>query len=208
MATRYVLFDFDGVIADSFKAGYDVTKFMCPHVSEEEYRRRFEGNIHDWEDPSGSHTAACRLDVDFFDEYVPLIRNEVRPFLSMPEAIAELAKTHRLIVVSSTISDPIREFLEAHGLRKHFSWIMGADVHTSKVEKIKMVFEKYGVAPNECVFVTDTLGDIREAERAKVGTIGVSWGFQSAETLARGAPFRIIHTPRDLTTAISDYFAR
>ncbi len=84
---------------------------------------------------------------------------------------------------------------------------MGADVHTSKHEKIKMVFEKYGISASQCIFVTDTLGDMREAKAADVGAIGVAWGFHSRETLAKGEPFRIVERPEEISPAISAYFA-
>ena len=48
MKTRYILFDFDGVIADSYAPAFEVQKMICPHLTEEVYRKRFEGNINDW----------------------------------------------------------------------------------------------------------------------------------------------------------------
>lgn len=111
-----------------------------------------------------------------------------------------------MVVISSTITSPIREFLEGHDLANHFAQIMGNDVHKSKVEKIKMVFEKYSVEANDCVFITDTLGDMREAEKMSVGTIGITWGFHTPETLQHGKPFRLVEKPSDLLVAVADYF--
>ncbi len=85
---------------------------------------------------------------------------------------------------------------------------MGADVHKSKVEKIKMVFEKYSIGPKDCIFITDTLGDMREAEKTGIDAIGVTWGFHKIETLEQGEPFRLVETPPALATAIADYFAQ
>ena len=70
-----------------------------------------------------------------------------------------------------------------------------------------MVLEKYGIQPNDCVFITDTLGDMREAKAAGVGAIGVSWGFHSRETLSKDEPLRIVESPQDMPRAISDYFS-
>lgn len=207
MPKEFVLFDFDGVIADSYQAAYEVTKMICPHIDEDAYQARFEGNIHDWEEPLDRHTDECRPDVDFFAEYVPKIKNEVQIFPGMKEVVTGLAETYSLVVVSSTITSPIQEFLASHGLADHFAWIMGADVHTSKVEKIKMVFDKYALKPENCVFITDTLGDMREAEATGVEAIGVTWGFQRAETLERGNSFRLVDSPSALSLAIADYFA-
>lgn len=204
----FVLFDFDGVIADSFKPAFDIHKLICPHLTEEEYRKRFEGNINDWQDPIDVHTPECRRDIDFFTEYVPRMRNEVRVIPGIKEALAELTEHYTLIIVSSTTTSPIQEFLESHALTDHFDWVMGNDVHTSKVEKIKMVFAKYKVSASDCIFITDTLGDMHEATKMEVSSIGVTWGFHSPETLAEGNPYNIVNQPADLPTVISTYFAR
>jgi len=203
---KFILFDFDGVIADSFRPAFEIQKKICPHMTEETYRKRFEGNINDWEEPINVHTKECRHEIDFFAEYIPRMKKEVQIVPGMKEVIIELEKNYTLIVISSTISSPIQEFLEGHGLANHFVQIMGNDVHKSKVEKIKMVLDKYNVGSQDCVFITDTLGDMHEAEKMSVGAIGVAWGFNAPETLLRGKPFRIVEKPNNLLAAVSDYF--
>lgn len=207
MQKHFIFFDFDGVIADSFKTAFSVYKKICPQLTEDNYRKRFEGNINNWEDPANYHTEDCRHNIDFFTEYIPKMKKEVVAFPGIKEVIIELEKNYELIVVSSTITSPILEFLESHGLADHFRWIMGNDVHKSKVEKIKMVFSKYEVGAENCVFVTDTLGDMREAQEVNVGVIGVTWGFQDHKTLLKGNPVYLAEKPRDLIVNISDYFS-
>lgn len=203
----FILFDFDGVIADSFLPAFEVNKMICPHITEAIYRKRFEGNINDWEDPVNSHNENCRHDIDFFTEYIPLMKDRVGMVSGMEEIIVKSAELYSLVIVSSTITSPIREFLERYNMTQYFADIMGNDVHASKVEKIKMVFAKYNIGPENCVFITDTLGDMLEAEKTGVGAIGVSWGFQEQETLLRGKPFTIVQKPSELYLAISEYFA-
>ncbi len=206
MKKYYILFDFDGVIADSFQPAFEIQKTICPQLTKDLYRQRFERNINDWEEPINGHTKECRHDIDFFTEYIPRMKNEVQIVPGMKEVLIKLEEHHTLIIVSSTITSPIQEFLERHGVINHFAQVMGNDIHTSKVEKIKMVFEQYHVAAKDCVFITDTLGDMREAKKMRVGSIGVTWGFQTAETLLRGKPFRLVEKPDKLLTAVNDYF--
>lgn len=206
MTKKFILFDFDGVIADSFRPAFEIQKMICPHLTEDIYRKRFEGNINDWEEPINVHTEECRHDIDFFAEYIPRMKNEVQIVPGMKEVIIELEKTYTLIVISSTITSPIQEFLEGYDLANNFAQIMGNDVHKSKVEKMKMVFEKYGVEAKNCVFITDTLGDMHEAGKMEVGAIGITWGFHTPETLQRGKPFSLVEKPNDLLTTVADYF--
>jgi len=203
---KLILFDFDGVIADSFWPSFEIQKKICPHITDEIYRKRFEGNINDWKKPINVHTKECRHDIDFFAKYIPIMKNEVQIVPKMKDIIIELEKNYTLIVISSTITSPIQEFLERYNLDNHFTQIMGNDVHKSKVEKIKMVFEKYNVEAKNCVFITDTLGDMHEAEKMNVAVIGITWGFHTAETLQRGKLFRLVKKPDDLLTTVKDYF--
>lgn len=202
---KFILFDFDGVIADSFLPAFEVNKMICPHSTEEDYRKRFEGNIND--EYIVEHTSECRQDIDFFKEYVPKMVN-VKMVPGVLEVIENLSRIYTLIIVSSTITSPIKEFMERYGAVKYFKEIMGNDVHKSKVEKIKMVFEKYNTNSEHCLFITDTLGDMKEARSVEVSSIGVSWGFQNRETLARGNPFIIVENPMQLQEEISNYFGK
>jgi len=180
MKNKFLLFDFDGVIVDSFAPAFEVNKKMCPVMTEDDYKRRFEGNINNWIEAEIKHDKRCRHDLDFFTEYIPKMKGIV-PFEEMSEIVRDLAKSYNLIIISSTLTLLIDELLKRNNLSEYFIEIMGNDVHTSKVEKIKMVFSKYNIGSEDCVFITDTLGDIREASDSGVGAIAVSWGFNFTE---------------------------
>jgi phosphoglycolate phosphatase-like HAD superfamily hydrolase len=205
---KYILFDFDGVIADSLKPAYKVYRSLHPHVTEEAWKRQFEGNVFDYILPEEEHTPECRLDIPWFEAYLPVMKSEVDIFPGMRDVICELEKDYKLVIISSTLSFPIEEFLDSHDLRSHFDWVMGSDVHKSKVEKIGMVFEKYGATSEDCVFITDTLGDLREAEKMNVESIAVSWGFNSVETLRKGKHVTVVEKPEEVVAAVNNFFSQ
>ena len=183
---------------------------MCPLVSEDDHRRMFEGNINETHGAwlaSKPHVPECHHDADYFEIYTPLFLKSVTPFPGIAAVIEQLVSEHRLIIISSTITSPINGFLKRFNMQEYFTEVMGNDVHASKVEKMRMVFEKYGITAADCVFITDTLGDMREAAEHGMGTIGCSWGFHTHETLEKGIPFRIVDTPGQLPDAVADYFA-
>lgn len=203
---KIILFDFDGVIADSFELAFEIHKTICPRMTEHEYRRLFEGNINNWEKTMDVHALKCREDRDFFAEYTPRMKKEVRIVPGIKDVIIELGKKYTLVVISSTITSPIQEFMDKYHIADYFEHIMGNDVHEQKTEKIRMVFEDYRVEAKNCIFITDTLGDMREAETMNIGSIGVAWGFHAPKTLQRGNPFRIVKQPYDILVAVSEYF--
>jgi len=201
---KIILFDFDGVIVDSYQAAFKVIKAINPGTTEESYRKLFDGNVNDWK-KGLSEEKIRQVDEEFFRRYLPSLER-ARVFPGMEKVIAELGKKYTLLIISSTISSPIRTFMERKKMTKYFEDIMGNDVHRDKTEKIRMVFEKYGLYPENYVFITDTLGDMKEAAKMGVKSIGVSWGFQEKENLLRGEPFSIAEKPEDLLNIVSDYF--
>ncbi len=208
MHERFVLFDFDGVIADSFSATWGTARTYCSRRSEDDYRALFEGNIYDaqLDLDTGDHSA-CRHDLDWWAEFIDRFEREAKIFPGIVSAVKEIAHAHSLVIVSSSIESPMQGFLAKHEIESYFEAIMDHTVHKNKTEKIRMVFKKYGIDAKRCVFVTDTLGDVREASAAEIGCIAVSWGFHTHETLAKGSPFRIVDRPEELPSAISDFFA-
>jgi phosphoglycolate phosphatase-like HAD superfamily hydrolase len=206
MEKHYILFDFDGVIVDSFAPAFEVKKMICPSTTEESYKKGFCGNINDWQGEESDHDENCRHDIDFFSEYIPRLKEKVNIVQGMENVIKELSKSYVLIIISSTITAPIEELLSKFSLLDYFSEVMGNDVHTSKIEKMNIVFSKYKTTSDKCLFITDTLGDIKEASHQDVGVIAVTWGFHDSATLLPGSPYKIVDTPNDLLDAVSDYF--
>lgn len=196
------MFDFDGVIVDSFRLSYESMKTVVDNPPDEEgYRRWFDGNIYDNEEYGSKYKykedSYASGDDPFFKTYIPLLL-KIEPVGGIIDAIKELHKNHRLVVVSSTINSPIKAYLDKHNLSQRFDKIYGADVHTNKVTKIKMVFTDFSVTARDCLFITDTLGDMRESAKAGVKSIGVTWGFHNLEALQKGNPIAIANTPQEL----------
>lgn len=206
---RLLLFDFDGVIADTFHIMHSLAKKLCVYVTESEYRKRFDGDFHGIEKELASvdHGDKCDHTLDWWSYYVPAFHGGARPFAGMPEIVEQLGKTYPLFIVSSCRNALIEDFFQKNQLRGAVQGIFGVDVNPKKSEKFEMICAGESVTPADCIFVTDTLGDINEAASVGLSSIGVTWGFQDRATLSRGNPFAIVDSPRELPAAVSKYFA-
>lgn len=205
---KIIFFDFDGVIVDTFEMCYAISALINPPVSRDEYRNHFDGNIHDAlkaKKLSNTSEEGHPSPIDFFTEYAKRMGDH-RPEEQMPELISDLADQYALVIVSSSRSDLMYQFLELHNLTDCFSAVLGNDVHTSKVVKFRMALQANEILPHQTIMITDTLGDIREARMAGLDSIGVTWGYQPAETLAKGEPFAIVSTIAELEMKIAEYF--
>ncbi len=207
MSQKTVLFDFDGVIADSFVAAQQTAQALCKHNDDEAYRKHFEGNAwdsfmsHQKDDHDG-----CDHGIDWWAKFMSLFSNENGLFDGMDATVRHLASEYRLVIISSSVDKVITPFLSKHGLRDCFVDVLDADVSRSKSEKIGMVFEKYGTNADECVMITDSKGDINEAREQGVDSIAVTWGYNNYDVLLSGNPWRIVRLPDEIPNAVTEYF--
>jgi phosphoglycolate phosphatase len=187
MKKQTIIFDFDGVIVNSFNTAFEVSQMMRPTLTKDRYQAKFNGNYYNAE-----HQDKIENEINFFKEYGEKFR-KLDIDTKTKETILELSKTHNLFIVSSTIKSIIEKYLSRHGLLDSFTEILGSDTETSKVKKFNMIFDKHKISPEETIFLTDTSGDVREAQEANINLIvGILGGFQNEESLKRSNPNAIV----------------
>lgn len=199
---KLLMFDFDGVIVDSFHILYQSAIEAYPDLGTiDDYRRLFEGNIYTSAEDKKGNKEAITIQHPVFSRYVPRML-EHPPVEGMVPLLHQLTATTPAVVVSSGLTESMHEYSRRWGFGGVFEAIYGADVEKSKEKKIRDGLERFGHQPHEAMMVTDTLGDVREATRVGVPAIAVTWGFHSQETLERGNPHHIVHSPEELRLAI------
>ena len=195
-----LMFDFDGVIADSLSlfrhamgealADFDGGRFLG---GEEAFLDLFDGNLYDSLLQSGIRPEDVpRLLENLVERLQPGIP-DLPLFPGMSEALRELASDCTLYLISSNHGQPVRAFLESHGLVSLFRDIMGADVDPSKAAKIGRVRCRHPGA--SLVYVGDTAGDMIEAHRAGVPAAAVLWGWHDRARLEARNPDMIFAHP-------------
>lgn len=199
-----VLFDYDGVLINTFLEALKTNADIGVSVTADEYRGWFAGNIFE----SIKNVPKTR-DVDMANRYLKAYHKRthavgVHP--SMAYLVRELSKKYLLCIVSSGSERTIKTQLMNSHLLDCFVDVMGYETDTSKVRKIKSALETYHVGREKSVFVTDTLGDIKEAHQVGIHTIAVTWGFHSEEMLREGEPESVVQTPQELQDKIESLF--
>lgn len=201
---KYILFDFDGVIVDSLDLAFSINRQdKAADYTVNDYIQLFRGNIYSHfkkdndEQPKKSKP-------DFFSQYEPGMM-KLNCIAGMPEVIKNLASGYTLIIISSTLRTIIEKFLEKHNLLEYFTAVLGPEVEKDKTKKIQMVFDDYKTNANNCLFITDTLGDVKEAGKVDVRCIGVTWGYHPKDIIAEGNPYAFAHSPKELSDLISNW---
>ncbi len=197
---KIVMFDFDGVLVNTLDFSYKIHKINNKDFTWERFQDFSNGNFHE-----GFQRVLDEENFILIDDFYGHYKKEL-DLLSIQDIICstirDLASKYTLVIISSTTSHVIKEFIEKENLSSYFDDILGHDVHISKVLKIKKVLEKYKVDPKDSVFITDTLGDIKEAGECNIASIAVTWGLHPRRTLEKGKPAFIIEDPMYLIETV------
>ncbi|MET4695052.1 HAD family hydrolase [Endozoicomonas lisbonensis] len=201
MSQKVVLFDMDGVIADSWQAFYPVfSEYLNKTgfndlVSEAVLLEMFEGNFY-----QNLQTALhpCPVNQTNFLQLSLALTTAIKscsPFPGIKQALQQLNHHYPLYLITNNFNATASVFLEEHRLNV-FQEVLGLETHRDKTVKIARIQAQY---PDHSVFfISDTLGDILEARQTEAVTIAISWGWHSRQTLLRGSPDTILDTPDEL----------
>ncbi len=197
---KAIIFDFDGVIHDTFDLAYKINvEIFGDTFTEENYRDVFNGNIF-------KNTDFNEKDNDKFSK----LQKEAFKYLKIDENIKnnleKISKEYMLFVISSNEEGTLKMYFQNNNFTHIFKEILGLETHRSKVKKFEYLFEKYGIKVDDCIFVTDTLGDILEGNKVGIRTIAVDFGFHKRDQLEKGKPFKIVSNFDEILEAIKSVY--
>ncbi len=198
---RVIMFDFDGVIADSYEAFFGAFTSVCAEMgfdklnSRDAFLKLFEGNMIQQLVKAGFPVWRLKKLVRQFEPRIKEANQRVRPFEGMPAIVTRLAAAHTVYVVTSNVSETVAAFLEAYGARG-VKDILGADQEISKIKKIKKVRKAH--PGHQPYYIGDTKGDMVESRAAGAVAVAAAWGWHPAATLREAAPDHLLHAPEEL----------
>jgi len=201
MSSKYhLIFDFDGVIGDTFDILWAVSQQHATDPTLEDFLAHHDGNV--YEEPRLQFPMGAQ------DLFVGAYTERLGPShvqMATPH-IKHLASEYILHIVSSNAEAPLLAVLEESGLRACFASVYGMETHRSKVAKFKMILTSAKLDPSEVLFVTDTLGDVREAAVVGISTIAETFGFHNRERLVQGNPYKIVDTWDEIMSEVETFF--
>lgn len=184
MKTKYLVFDFDGVLGDTYDARMEV--FIEMGKTKEEVIEHTEKYF-----TKSTHTR----DLNLNQETISSIKDwTIRFGTSLNQKgfnlfngfIEELKKVKnaKMAVVSSGSAIYIKPKLEKIGLE--FSSIMTMEDHHSKEEKVEQICKDWNILVKDAYFFTDTVSDVKELSNImdKNKIYGCAWGYQDFKKLS------------------------
>ena len=212
MATEAVIFDFDGVILDSFVVLPVVYKILTKELNLNIPDHVLESGDFfkvDWKDNLKQLGLTSQQEIQksveiYHREYAKL-EHHIMPFKGIKAALEALSKQYKLAIVSSSYVETIESMLIKFELRGYFDCIIGADHGMLKPDPTPffMCLDFLKVKPEVAVYIGDMDEDVLAARNAKLKkAIAVTYGFHSETRLAKARPDLIISKPEEILEAV------
>lgn len=175
---KLIIFDFDGVIIDSWELAYKMNQREWPNITPEEYRSMFSGNIFKESAKRPPSLFSKEERDEWFDTVYYPAKLSLPIYDGIDRVIEKLAKNYTLVINSSSSEESIGKILKKFELDSYFEKVYGFETSTDKAEKFRMILEEYEVEPDECLLITDTVGDVLEAKHYSIPSLVVIYGYQ------------------------------
>lgn len=177
----------DGVLFDSIGIAREHFMEEHPSLTEAQYKEIHSGKYYE-EASKYTHLKKPRTEEEkkAVRAAYETKKGQAPLFAGIKDLLIDLHKNeYSLVINTSAYEKSCFPLLEHSGIKKYFDFIATAELSKDKVEKFKIIKDRYEVERNEIVFITDALGDLRDSDTAGIPTIAVTWGIHDKTFFAR-----------------------
>jgi phosphoglycolate phosphatase-like HAD superfamily hydrolase len=136
MAIKAIIFDFDGVIHDTFEIVFRTNKKVKPTLTKKEYRGWLEGNFY----------KTSKVKFKHYNKFFELQEKEFN-VLKIDDIIKKellrLNKNYSLFVISSNKESTLKNYFKNNGILRIFKEVLGFETNKSKEIKFNIILKKY-----------------------------------------------------------------
>jgi phosphoglycolate phosphatase len=219
---RAILFDFDGTLVQTRETSWLLfertnRKFALGIDDREQYFDLFRDNMLEALPRVCGDRARGQAALEHFLE---LLRTEYRPPLvpGMLDVVRALSPHCVLVIISTNALSAIRRIVDEAGMANCIAHVFAGDVVPDKRVAIRQFLtdpsyatlrscsdaykeqEPVAFRPDEVAFVTDTVGDVRQALECGIRAIGVGWGLHAPQALLDVGAERVAHWPQEIVS--------
>lgn len=203
-----LIFDFDGVIADTLLAAVGIYNQIAGEngyrsVAPDELPRLRNLDVR-----------GVLEDLDISKRKLPFLLARGRRLLKsniaelplidgMADILPKLRENaHYFGILTSNASENVEAFLDTHGLRDLFTFISSTTKLSGKHKHLRSIARTFSLNPAEMLYIGDEIRDVRAAKKAGIAMAAVTWGFNSRDSLAAETPLHLVDAPADLQEVI------
>ncbi|MCD8511538.1 MAG: HAD-IA family hydrolase [Bacillus sp. (in: Bacteria)] len=204
---KYVVFDFDGTLADSKQA---IISSWNQLAIENNFRQI---ELKDLETLKHLSITERGEKMNFPMHKLPFVLpkfyklfrksiHEVELFPGIQQMLQELEnKGYKIAIISSNAKENIEAFLAKNNITNVSSIHCSSSIF-GKDKLINKFLKRNKLTPSEIIYVGDEKRDIVACKKANVKVIWVSWGYDSHEAVEKEEPDFLAYTPEEILQLI------
>lgn len=199
----YIIFDFDGTIADSEQAILSswnevAAQYGYKQVQPEDISRLKKFSIREVSQKLNFNMRMIPLLMPKFYRLYQQAIKDVAIFAGMKELLLQIEeKGYQTAILSSNSRDNILAFLRKNGL-SHVTNVYTSSSLFGKDRLIKKFLRAHRLKRSDVIYVGDELRDVVACKKAGVRIIWVSWGLNSFEAVQNASPDYCVSEPKDI----------
>lgn len=187
---KNILFDLDGTITNSYEGIVNAVKFSLDKINFKYDETKLISFIgpplkDSYMELGFSETESKARIEDFRDYYFKKGMKEMHLYDGIEDTIKNLHdKRYKIYLATSKVESSAKKILSDNHLLKYFSYVAGATMDQSRVEKedvIAYLLDKTGIKPEESIMVGDRHHDIEGAKMNNIRAIAAEYGFGNKE---------------------------
>lgn len=203
MSYKCLVLDFDGTIADTFEQAFHIVNELAGERNFRKLAREEIGHAQD-------------MSITQFLEFLGIpkrrlpglllagrsrlakVAHQIQPVPGMDEFLHTIRPhVDTLGILTSNSAENVETFAHVRGL-DIFDFVSSVPKLSGKSRHLKAIMLTYSVTAREILYVGDETRDVTAAKKAGVDVAAVTWGFNSAKSLAELKPEYLISSPADL----------
>ncbi len=208
---KAIIFDYDGVIVDSFPTVHKVYQIMC-----EKLGKKCPKTLPEFKEMYGKTSRVFMQRAGFTAEemqkadaiYLEEVKKKETPFFpAIKEVIQQLSEKYLLFVLSSCPQEDLDLKLNRKGLAHFFVEVIGSTKlgPMKKVPALIELFERHHFKSDEVIMIGDRINDYEDAMGAGIKHIILveyGWGYNKDEIPKHTQKVKV-EKPEDLLTVIA-----
>ena len=200
----YLLFDFDGTLVDSFNCVMEKAILLSEEFN---YRKIKDDEIDSLRELSSKELIQfLKIPIYRIPKLIHLMRKHLHhemhnltPITDIYHVVKKLydAKFSLGILTSNSVENVLM-WLDMHKMRHFFNFVHIESNFFSKTYLIKKTLKTYNIDKFEAYYIGDETRDIEAANKNKVKSVAVTWGYNSEKALLKYQPSFIAQHPEDI----------
>ncbi|MFZ2287419.1 MAG: HAD-IA family hydrolase [Bacteroidales bacterium] len=210
--SRYIIFDFDGTIADTFDLTLEIyntiaPEYNCRRAGPEDldlFRTKKPQELLKIYGVSRLKLLSLMLRIRReLNSYIP----EIKFIRGMDDSLREIrGRGYRMGILTSNSVNNVGKFLDINNLSGLFDFIYSGKSLFGKDKVIRRLLMHENLTADKVIYVGDEARDIVASKSAGIPVVSVSWGMNRRELLASLSPDQMADDPRELPGCLQRVF--